>query len=114
MAAAKIKKVSPYPIAASLAGPETLAGKIAKLTSVGILCETEKPLQLGQQFTVVFVLPVIGRSIQAVGIVIKTYARYGGEPGKAKSNTLNEIHFRNLGDEDRIAVHNFLVSIRQV
>src|SRR5687768_10909137 len=102
MTATKVKKVSPYPITASLTGPESLVGKIAKLTSIGVLCETEKPLVLGQQFTVVFTLPVVGRTIQAMGIVIKTYARYGGEPGKSKSHSLNEIHFRNLGDEDRI------------
>jgi hypothetical protein len=114
MAAVKVKKVSPYPIAATLSGSETLAGRIAKLTSVGILCETEKPLQVGQQFTVVFTLPVVGRTVQAMGVVIKTYARYGGEPGKSKSHSLNEIHFRNLGDEDHKAVHNFLTSIRQV
>lgn len=114
MPAPKIKKVSPYPIAATLTGTDTVVGKIAKLTNIGILCETEKPLQLGQQFTVAFTLPVIGRTVQAIGVVIKTYARYGGTPGKEKSHTLNEVHFRNLGDEDRIAVHNFLTSIRQV
>src|SRR3954471_9327826 len=114
MAATKIKKVSPYPIAATLTGTESMTGRIAKLTNVGILCETERPLQVGQQFTIAFTLPVVGRTVQAMGVVIKTYARYGGEPGKSKSHSLNEMHFRNLGDEDRIAVHNFLTSIRQV
>ena len=114
MSAQKVRKISPYPIPATLTGEETMAGKIAKLTNVGVLCETEKPLQPGQQFTLAFTLPVIGRTVQAVGVVIKTYARYGGEPGKSKSHSLNELHFRNLGDEDKIAVHNFLTAIRQV
>ena len=109
-----VKKVSPYPITVTLTGGETMTGRIAKLTSVGVLCETEKPLRPGQQFTMAFTLPVIGRTVQAAGVVIKTYARYVGESGKSKSHSLNELHFRNLGDEDKIAVQKFLTAIRQV
>lgn len=115
MGSLKVKKVSPYPIPVTIAGTSaTFTGRIGKLTTVGVLVETDKPLGLGQQFNLTFTIPVINKAIQAVGVVIKTYARYGGELGKTKSHTLNEIHFRSLGDEQRIAIHSFLLSIRQV
>ncbi len=114
MAAARVKKVNPYPIPATLTAKDSVQGRIAKLTTVGFLIETERPLGLGHQFTINFVIPVINKAVQTVGVVIKTYARYGGEPGKSKSHTLNEIHFRNLGEEDRVAVNQFLSTIRQI
>ena len=114
MAAKKIKKVSPYPIPVVLTGAETVQGRIPKLTNVGFLVETERPLTLGTQLSITFVLPVLNKNIQATGVVIKTYARYGGEPGKEKSSMLNEIHFKTILEEDRVAVTKFLVTIRQV
>jgi hypothetical protein len=114
MTAVKVKKVSPYPIAVALTGPESAQGRAMKLTTVGLLVETDRPLPLGGQFTLGFVIPVLNRAVQTVGVVIKTYARYGGEPGKSKSHTLNEIHFKSLGEEDKIAIQSFLSAIHQV
>jgi len=114
MSAAKVKKVSPYPITVTLTGKDAIQGQIAKLTTVGFLVETERALGLGQNLGVKFVIPVINKAVEVVGVVIKTYARYGGEPGKSKSHTLNEIHFRNLKEEDKLAVSKFVGSIRQV
>lgn len=114
MSAATVKKVTPYPIPITVTkGSDTVSGRIAKLTNVGLLAETEKPLSLGQQYSVTFTIPVINRTVQVAVVVIKTYARYGGEPGKTRSHTINELHFRNLSDEYKISIHSFLSSIRQ-
>jgi len=114
MTAVKIKKVTAYPITTSLTGPTgTFSGQILKLTSVGLMCETEKTLAPGQQFTLNFTLPAFNKVIQTVVVVVKTYARYGGEPGKSTSHGLNEMHFRSLPEDQRMAIAQFVNTIKQ-
>jgi hypothetical protein len=115
MVAQRVKKVTAYPISATLTGPSgAIKGNIVKLTKVGFLIETEKSLTVSGQFTVSFELPVSLETVTCVGVVVKVYSRYGGEPGKLKSHALNEIHFKSLSGEQSQRIHQFLVKIKQV
>ena len=114
MTAVKVKKINPYPINTTLTGTAgPMQGKIVKLTQVGFLVETEKGLGLGQQFTLLFELPVMVVPITVVGVVVKVYSRYGGVPGQSKSHSLNEIHFKSLSEELTQRIYQFLVTIKQ-
>jgi hypothetical protein len=98
-----------FPIPVQLSGSHgTHNAKIQRLTSLGCLIEIEKPLGMGHHYTLTFVLPGYHEQITAVGVVVKAYTGLGGEPGKSKSHTLDELHFKPLSDHHRTLIDNFV------
>lgn len=105
-----VKKIAPYPIPADVMkaeGQPPLKESIVKLTEIGFIMRVDAHhfYKIGEDYTILFQLPVLSTSIQAHGKVIKTYSN--------PREHLVEIHFRSLGDRERGAIHNFLVKIGQ-
>ncbi len=62
------------------AHPRPLTGRTRNISALGMLLETECPLETGENFDFTIELP--GGPIQGVGIVVEAGAQTGGEPAQ--------------------------------
>lgn len=112
--AVKVKKVRPYPFAASLEQNNikkpveiiyvSVAGAIAQLKS--------QIVSVGEYYQLTFQIPVVGEFIVTQVRVLKTYDK-SIDPKELKVERLAEFHFQSLTKEHRSRIVAFLAAIGQ-
>ena len=113
MAAAKVIKVKPYPIATHMqVGPVAMQGQIIKLVLKGFMVDTQgKVLKVGTVMQINFELPVVKAPIAQTVKVMKTFDR--PNPQTKAIDRIAECHFMALSDEQQQNIYQFLQKIRQ-
>ena len=98
---------SVYPFAAQVGSQ---AGRIQKLNLRGFMCETQKPLNVGDEFQVNFSLPIMGNRVMAPCIVVKTYDYILSDKkiNQGKTSLLSEIHFKSITSDVQKVLSEFL------
>lgn len=114
-----IKKVSPYPIMATLTksdAPTPFKINIVKMTNIGFLAkvDTSHFYQVGEKYEANFSLPVLEYNIHTTIKVIKTYDAIESIVGteKVKMYTV-EMHFWQINGADRKVIEQYLNKIGQ-
>jgi hypothetical protein len=113
-----IKKISPYPIPVNITmdNHPVFAANIVRLEPIGFIMRFEAPhfFKVGEFGDVIFNLPVVQRGVTSRARVIKTYD--GMEimvAGKLTKTYTVEIHFVDLGRDERTIINKFLEKIGQ-
>lgn len=107
-----IQKIKPYPIETSLEQEgKKFSGNILKLTLKGFIMDMKSSfVKVGQEYLVVFEIPVLREFIRGKCKVIKTYDHSTEGVGAQR---MAEMHFLALDDEYRERIKKFLSAIGQ-
>jgi hypothetical protein len=113
-----VKKISPYPIPVNITmdNHPIFAANIVRLETIGFIMRFESPhfFKVGEFGDVIFNLPVVQRGVTSRARIIKTYD--GMEimvAGKLTKTYTVEVHFVDLGKDERIIINKFLERIGQ-
>ena len=107
-----VQKVKPYPFEASLEQEgKKISGDILKLTLKGFIMDMKRSLvMVGQEYLVVFEVPVLREYIRCKCKVIKTYDQSMEGVGTQRRS---EMHFLGLDEEYQGRIKKFLSAIGQ-
>ena len=100
-----VKKVSafPFPITITL-GALVLTGQVVKMTGLGLMAEVTSGLvAAGDKVEMSFVFPVVKEPIACSGVVVKLLQQ-------VNRPRLVEIHFKNIPDQTREKIANYLAA----
>lgn len=109
-----VKKVSPYPFAATLdhGGKKTLLN-IKRLTLQGFIAHIPAGfVNVGEDYGVWFEVPVQAHVVSGQVKVVKTYDTFSDKEAK-KVERMAEFRFVVLSDAHRGVIEGFLSAIRQ-
>lgn len=108
-----VKRVQPYPFPLSIQKDgKVVSAQVLKLSQRGAILEVGSVVfKVGEEFQVVFTLPVHKVDIVTFVKVVKTYDR-ASSTGQVER--LIEVHFSKLSGDQAKAVYRFLLAIKQV
>ncbi|RYZ75811.1 MAG: hypothetical protein EOP05_06835 [Proteobacteria bacterium] len=111
---AVVKKVKAFPINATFTvGTQAIPAKIAKLTPLGFLAETQAAfLKAGDKFTVAFEIPVLHVNVTEACVIVKHYSHWIEKEGGKVPGFLIEAHFQQLSEGVGGKIVDFLSALR--